>query len=161
MCRIRFFQEPCDGETFEEAVKRGKVGADVRDSAIARISTPSRVEETIRDAELIIEAVPEELGMKVQRFAIFAECAKPQAIFASNTSSLAISDFAVSMNRRDRCIGMHFFNPVPKMRLVEIIRTAHTSDATVATCCEVAWRMQKETVIVNEAPGLLPGGLMR
>lgn len=142
-------------ETFEEGVKRGKVDADARDSAVARICTSTKVEETIRDAELIIEAVPEELGMKVELFAIFAKCAKPQAIFASNTSALAISDFAVSTSRRDRCIGMHFFNPVPKMRLVEIVQNAHTSEATVATCCEVAWRMQKETVIVNEAPGFI------
>jgi 3-hydroxybutyryl-CoA dehydrogenase len=142
-------------ETFEEGVKRGKVEADIRDAALARISTCSRVDEAIRGAELIIEAVPEEFEMKLELFGMFSQCAKARAVFASNTSSLAISDFTRALSGRERCIGMHFFNPVPKMRLVEIIRTAHTSDETVATCCVVAQRMQKETVIVNEAPGFI------
>jgi 3-hydroxybutyryl-CoA dehydrogenase len=142
-------------EAFEEGVRRGKVGGDVRAVALGRISTGTVVEEAIREAELIIEAVPEELEMKLDLFAIFDKRAKPNAIFASNTSSLAISDFTGMMVGRGRCIGMHFFNPVPKMKLVEIIRTAHTSEETVAACRKVAQRMQKETVIVNEAPGFI------
>jgi 3-hydroxybutyryl-CoA dehydrogenase len=118
-------------------VKRGKVGA------------------SVRDAELIIEAVPEELKMKIELFTIFDKFSKPGAIFASNTSSLSISDFTDIVTARDRCIGMHFFNPVPKMRLVEIIRAQHTSDETAAACVAVAQRMQKETVIVTEAPGFI------
>jgi 3-hydroxybutyryl-CoA dehydrogenase len=113
------------------------------------------VDEAIRDAELIIEAVPEELEMKLELFTIFDKFAKPNAIFASNTSSLSISDFSDIVLHRDRCIGMHFFNPVPKMRLVEIVRTAYTSDETLATCCAVAQRMQKEFVVVREAPGFI------
>jgi 3-hydroxybutyryl-CoA dehydrogenase len=142
-------------EAFDEGVKRGKVEAAVRDAAIARIATCCAVDEAIRDAELIIEAVPEELEMKLEVFTIFDKCAKPKAIFASNTSSLSISDFTGVVIARDRCIGMHFFNPVPKMRLVEIVRTPLPSDETVATCVSVAHRMQKETVIVNEAPGFI------
>src|SRR5580704_6566108 len=141
--------------TFEEGVKRGKVDAAARDAALRRISTSHVVDEAIRDTELIIEAVPEELEMKLELFTIFDKFAKPNAIFASNTSSLSISDFSDIVLHRDRCIGMHFFNPVPKMRLVEIVRTAHTSDETLATCVEVARRMQKETVIVHEAPGFI------
>jgi len=93
--------------------------------------------------------------MKLELFTIFDKFAKPNAIFASNTSSLSISDFSDIVLHRDRCIGMHFFNPVPKMKLVEIIRTPHTSDETVAACVAVATRMGKETVIVNEAPGFI------
>jgi 3-hydroxybutyryl-CoA dehydrogenase len=140
---------------FDEGVQRGKVEQGVRDAALARISTSCAVEEAIRDAELLIEAVPEELEMKLELFTIFDKFAKPGAIFASNTSSLSISDFTDIVIARDRCIGMHFFNPVPKMRLVEIVRTLHTSDATLKTCIEVAQRMQKETVVVNEAPGFI------
>lgn len=142
-------------ETFEEGVKRGKVEPAVRDAALTRIVTCQAVDEAIRDAELIIEAVPEELEMKQEVFTIFDKFAKPNAIFASNTSSLSISEFTGSVVARERCIGMHFFNPVPKMRLVEIVRTPHTTDETVATCVAVAHRMHKEIVIVHEAPGFI------
>jgi 3-hydroxybutyryl-CoA dehydrogenase len=142
-------------DAFEEGVARGKVQPAERDAALELLSAAHSVDEAIRDAELIIEAVPEELEMKLELFTIFDKFAKPNAIFASNTSSLSISDFSDIVLHRDRCIGMHFFNPVPKMRLVEIVRTAHTSDETLATCVEVARRMQKETVIVHEAPGFI------
>jgi 3-hydroxybutyryl-CoA dehydrogenase len=142
-------------ESFEEGVKRGKVDSVARDAALSRISTSLVVNEAIRDADLIIEAVPEELEMKLELFTIFDKFAKPNAIFASNTSSLSISDFTDIVIARDRCIGMHFFNPVPKMRLVEIVRTPHTSDETTDRCVAVAHRMQKETVIIHEAPGFI------
>ncbi len=140
---------------FDEGVKREKVTASDRAAALARLSTSQSVDESIRDAELIIEAVPEELEMKLELFTIFDKFAKPGCIFASNTSSLSISDFSDIVLHRERCIGMHFFNPVPKMRLVEIVRTPFTSDETVETCREVSRRMGKETVIVHESPGFI------
>jgi 3-hydroxybutyryl-CoA dehydrogenase len=140
-------------ESLNEGVRRGRLEAAARDAALARITTSQVVDEAIRDAELIIEAVPEELEMKLELFTIFDKFAKPNAIFASNTSSLSISDFSDIVLHRERCIGMHFFNQVPKMKLVEIIRTPHTSDETVAACVAVATRMGKETVVVNEAHG--------
>jgi len=142
-------------QSFDEGVAKGKVEASVRDKALSLISTASNVEEAIRDADLIIEAVPEELEMKLELFTIFDKFAKTGTIFASNTSSLSITDFTDVTVSRDRCIGMHFFNPVPKMKLIELVRTPHTSDATVAACREVAGRMGKEVVIVNEAPGFI------
>ncbi len=107
-------------QSFEEGVARGKVEAGVRDRALSLISTASNVEDAIRDADLIIEAVPEELEMKLELFTIFDKFAKTGAIFASNTSSLSITDFT-----------------------------------DVTTCGEVARRMGKEVVIVNEAPGFI------
>jgi len=142
-------------QSFDEGVARGKVEAGLRDKALSLISTASKVEDAIRDADLIIEAVPEELEMKLELFTIFDKFAKTGAIFASNTSSLSITDFTDVTVSRDRCVGMHFFNPVPKMKLIELVRTPHTSDATVAACREVAGRMGKEVVIVNEAPGFI------
>ena len=142
-------------DAFEEGVRRGKVEPAAREAARALISTSRVVDEAIRDAELIIEAVPEELEMKLELFTLFDKFAKPKAIFASNTSSLSISDFTDIVTFPERCLGMHFFNPVPKMRLVEIVRTPQTSDETVATCEAVAHRMHKETVVVNEAPGFI------
>jgi len=142
-------------EAFEEGVKRGKLGAEARDNAVKRISTSGTVKEALRDADLVIEAVPEEAGMKRELFEALDKTGKEGAIFASNTSSLSISDFVGGVKARERCIGMHFFNPVPKMKLVEIVRTRFTSDETLATCVAVAHRMNKETVIVNEAPGFI------
>ena len=144
-------------ESLDEAVRGGRVEGDARDAALSRISTSQVVDEAIRDAELIIEAVPDELEMKLELFTIFDKFAKPNAIFVSNTSSLSISDFSDIVIHRERCIGMHFLNPVHKMNLVEIVRTTHTSDETVAAFVEVVARMGKETVVVNEAPGLSKG----
>ena len=93
--------------------------------ATARIPliTPlTTVQDAIRDADLIIEAVPEEMEMKMELFTIFDKFAKPGAIFASNTSSLSISDMSDLTVSRERCIGMHFFNPVPKMKLIELVK---------------------------------------
>jgi 3-hydroxybutyryl-CoA dehydrogenase len=142
-------------KAFNEGVTRGKVEVGVRDRALSLLRTAGDVETAIRDADLIIEAVPEELEMKLELFTIFDKFAKAGAIFASNTSSLSITDFTDVTVSRDRCVGMHFFNPVPKMKLIELVRTPYTSDETVAICREVARRMGKEVVLVNEAPGFI------
>jgi 3-hydroxybutyryl-CoA dehydrogenase len=142
-------------EALEEGVKPGKVDSSTREAALSRIGTASIVDEATRGAELIIEAVPEDLGMKAELFRSLEKCAKRDAIFASNTSSLSIAEFTAGLRAKERCIGMHFFNPVPKMRLVEVVRTVHTSEETVTTCVAVAHRMHKETVVVQEAPGFI------
>lgn len=142
-------------QSFEEGVARGKVERRHGDRALSLISTADKVEDAIRDAELIIEAVPEEMGMKMELFTIFDKFAKPGAIFASNTSSLSISDMSDATVAKERCIGMHFFNPVPKMRLIEIVCTPFTSEQTIATCREVGRRMGKEVVVVRESPGFI------
>jgi 3-hydroxybutyryl-CoA dehydrogenase len=140
---------------FAEGVARGKVDAAIRDRAANLITTANSVQDAIRDADLIIEAVPEEMEMKMELFTIFDKFSKPNAIFASNTSSLSISDMSELTVSRDRCVGMHFFNPVPKMKLVELVKTPFTSDDTVAACSKVAARMGKEVVLVNESPGFV------
>jgi 3-hydroxybutyryl-CoA dehydrogenase len=142
-------------DAFEEGVKREKLDSAARYAALSRITASQDVTEAIREADLIIEAAPEDLQIKRELFAKFDKFAKPGAIFASNTSSLAISEFTESLGSRDRCIGMHFFNPVPKMKLVEVVRTRHTSPETVDACVAVAARMGKETVVVQEAPGFV------
>jgi 3-hydroxybutyryl-CoA dehydrogenase len=93
--------------------------------------------------------------MKMELFTIFDKFAKPQAIFASNTSSLSISDMSDLTVSRERCIGMHFFNPVPKMKLIELVKTPLTSQSTVDICTEVGRRMGKEVVLVQESPGFI------
>jgi 3-hydroxybutyryl-CoA dehydrogenase len=142
-------------QAFAEGVARGKVDAAVRDRAVNLITTANSVQDAIRDADLIIEAVPEEMEMKMELFTIFDKFSKPNAIFASNTSSLSISDMSELTVCRERCVGMHFFNPVPKMKLIELVKTPFTSENTVASCSEVATRMGKEVVLVNESPGFV------
>jgi len=142
-------------QTLEDGIARGKVTPEQKETALANLSTSRSVEDVCRETDLLIEAVAEEMEVKLEIFTIFDKFARPGAILASNTSSLSITELAAITFRAEDCIGMHFFNPVPKMKLVEIVRTSHTSDETVAICCEVAARMQKETVIVHEAPGFI------
>ena len=142
-------------KSFEEGVARGKVDAKIRDRALSLIITANSVQDAIRDADLIIEAAPEEMEMKMELFTIFDKFAKPHAIFASNTSSLSISDMSDLTVSRERCIGMHFFNPVPKMKLIELVKTPLTSQNTVDVCTEVGRRMGKEVVLVQESPGFI------
>lgn len=139
----------------DEGVSRGKVDTASRTSALANLKTANKVEDSIREADLIIEAVPEEMEMKLELFTIFDKFAKPNAIFASNTSSLSITEMSDVTVCRDRCIGMHFFNPVPKMKLLELVTTPFTSEQTVAICREVGKRMGKEVVVVKDAPGFV------
>jgi 3-hydroxybutyryl-CoA dehydrogenase len=140
---------------FDEGVTRGKVTPEARDKALAQISTATRVEDACRTADLVIEAIPEEMESKLEIFTILDKFAKPGAIFASNTSSLSISDMAEITFRQENCIGMHFFNPVPKMKLLEIVRTPQTSEATLEACREAGVRMGKEVVVVRESPGFV------
>lgn len=142
-------------QAFDEGVARGKVTAEQKEKSIARITTSRSVQDACRQAELIIEAVPEEMETKLEIFTVLDKFAKPGAIFASNTSSLSITEMAAITLRAENCIGMHFFNPVPKMKLLEMVRGLETSEATIAACAEVGRRMGKEVVIVRESPGFI------
>lgn len=142
-------------KALEEGVSRGKVTGSQRDTALAGLSGARSVEEVCRQADLLIEAVPEEMELKLELFTLFDRFAKPNAILASNTSSLSVTELAAITSRAEDCIGMHFFNPVPKMKLLEIIRALETSEATVAACAEVGRRMGKEVVVVRESPGFV------
>jgi 3-hydroxybutyryl-CoA dehydrogenase len=142
-------------QAFDEGVKRGKLTAEDAISAVARVETVSSVEEVSRDADFLIEAVPEEMELKLELYTLFDKFAKPNAVLASNTSSLSIAEMAEMTYRPELCVGMHFFNPVPKMRLIEVVRAPKTSDETIATCREVGARMGKEVVVVKESPGFI------
>jgi 3-hydroxybutyryl-CoA dehydrogenase len=142
-------------KALDEGVSKGKVEPINRDAAMKRLTTASKAEDAIRDAELIIEAVPEEMEMKLELFTIFDKFAKANTIFASNTSSLSITEISDVTVYRERCIGMHFFNPVPKMKFIELVKTSFTSEETVATCREVGRCMGKEVVVVKDSPGFI------
>jgi len=142
-------------QTLEEGVQRGKVTPEERDAALGRITTVPTVEAACREADFLIEAVPEEMELKLELFTLFDKFARPQTVLASNTSSLSIAEMAEMTYRPELCVGMHFFNPVPKMRLIEIVRAPKTSDETIAACREVGARMGKEVVVVRESPGFI------
>jgi 3-hydroxybutyryl-CoA dehydrogenase len=142
-------------QNLEEGVARGKVTEEQRKIALANLTTSRSVEDLCREADLLIEAVPEEMEVKLEIFTIFDKFARPGAILASNTSSLSITELAAITFRAENCIGMHFFNPVPKMKLLEIVRALETSDATLQACAEVGRRMGKEVVVIRESPGFI------
>jgi 3-hydroxybutyryl-CoA dehydrogenase len=142
-------------QSFNEGVTRGKVEAGVRDAALKQISTAGSPEEAVREADLVIEAAPEDIKLKIELFTAFDKNTKPTAIFASNTTSLSITEMAAVTSRPDKCLGMHFFNPVPKMKLLEMVRALQTSEETIAACREVGQRMGKEVVLIRESPGFI------
>ena len=139
----------------EEGVARGKVTPEQKTKALANLTTSRSLEDLCREGDLLIEAVPEEMEVKLEIFTIFDKFAKPHAIMASNTSSLSITEMASITFRAENCIGMHFFNPVPKMKLLEIVRALETSEATLQACVEVGRRMGKEVVVIRESPGFV------
>lgn len=142
-------------QNLEEGVARGKVTEEQRKIGLANLTTSRSVEDLCREADLLIEAVPEEMEVKLEIFTIFDKFARPAAILASNTSSLSITELAAITFRAENCIGMHFFNPVPKMKLLEIVRALETSEATVQACAEAGSRMGKEVVVIRESPGFI------
>src|SRR5256884_1084979 len=142
-------------QSLDEGVQRGKLEAAAKDAALARIETSSSVENACREADFLIEAVPEEMELKLELFTLFDKFAKPKAILASNTSSLSVAEMAEMTYRPELCVGMHFFNPVPKMRLIEVVKAPKTSDETIAVCRKVGERMGKEVVVVKESPGFI------
>jgi len=142
-------------EDLDDGVARGKVAAGEAEAARGRVSPTASLDEAARAADFVIEAVPEQMALKLRVFARLDELSRPGVVLASNTSALSIAEIAAGTGHPDRVLGMHFFNPVPRMRLVEIVRALETSEAAVAATAEVARRMGKETVLVRESPGFL------
>lgn len=139
----------------DQAVKLGKVPEASAASAIEHIQFSSDFVGAVRDADLVIEAVPENLKAKIDIFGQLDKLTRPATILASNTSSLSITEIAAVTSRPQKCLGMHFFNPVHKMKLLEIVRALETNDETIQTAVEVGRRMNKETVVIRESPGFV------
>jgi len=139
----------------DKAVELGKVQKNDADAAFSRIEYAGSVEEAVRQADLVIEAVPEEIESKIEIFTLLDKVCKPHTILATNTSSLSVTEIASVTYRAKKCLGMHFFNPVHKMKLLEIVRALETDDETLAACVEVGKRMGKDVVVVKESPGFI------
>jgi 3-hydroxybutyryl-CoA dehydrogenase len=141
--------------SFRKAVEKAILTQDMVDQARARLKIFTDLPTAAGDADFIIEAVPEKSDLKIDLFRKLDAMTPPHAIFATNTSSLSVTEMAGATKRPGQVIGMHFFNPVPVMKLIEIIRGLETSEATIAATQEVAQMMKKETVLINESPGFI------
>jgi 3-hydroxybutyryl-CoA dehydrogenase len=139
----------------DKAVELNKVTAADAEAAFRRLAYAGSVEEAARQADLVIEAVPEEMESKIEIFTLLDKICRPTTILASNTSSLSVTEIASVTYRSKRCIGMHFFNPVHKMKLLEVVRALETDEDTLNTAVEVGRRMGKEVVVIKESPGFI------
>ena len=141
------------GKTLQGGVDRGKVTPEERDATLARIQTTIEVASAVEGADLVIEAVPENLELKRSVLAAADAAAPAEAILASNTSSLSIDAIAEATRRPERVLGMHFFNPVHRMKLVELVQGPRTEDSALAIPKLLAAGMGKTAIVVSDTPG--------
>jgi 3-hydroxybutyryl-CoA dehydrogenase len=137
----------------DKGVARGKVTAEAREAALGNLREASDVGAAAADADLVIEAVPERMEIKTSIFRELDRTAPAHAILATNTSSLSVSRIAEATGRADRVIGLHFFNPVHIMKLLEVVRGTETSEATLDASLGFARRIGKEPIVVTDTPG--------
>jgi 3-hydroxybutyryl-CoA dehydrogenase len=141
--------------TLDKGVSIGKVDRQAAEAAKGRLYPLRDLDTAVCDADLVIEAVPESIDLKASVFRAAEASAPEHALFASNTSGLSITELAAATTRPKRFAGMHFFNPVHAMRLIELVRGDETSDETIDLLATVGRNMGKEIVIVNESPGFV------
>lgn len=149
-------------KSLAKAVEKGKLEAERPAEILGRIKGVVKVEESaeVKDADLVIEAIAEVMDWKRSLYQALDRSCPSSALFASNTSSLSISELAAASGRPDRFLGLHFFNPAPAMQLVEVIAGAATSPETLATAMEFAASLGKTPVKVSEAPGFVVNRLL-
>ncbi len=138
-----------------KAVERDLISAEDEKHARQGLSTTDSLESAVAKSDFIIEAIPERIELKAELFSNLDRLCGRDTIFASNTSSLSITEMAAVVQQPARFIGMHFFNPVHKMKLVEIVRGLETSEKTIESTRAVASRMGKESVTIRESPGFI------
>ncbi|NUQ38878.1 MAG: 3-hydroxybutyryl-CoA dehydrogenase [Caldilineales bacterium] len=146
-------------KSFSKARERGKISAEEAEAAVARI-TGTTEPAGFTSADLVIEAVTEDLALKQRIFRRLDEVLRPEVIIASNTSSISIATLAAATKRPDKVLGMHFFNPVPVMQLLELVRGILTSDETLSTAQEIGQRLGKTTVVARDSPGFIVNRLL-
>ncbi len=141
------------GASLARRVSKGKLDEQEREAILSRVSPVGDVAEAAEDAKLIIEAVPEDMDLKVRVLATARDAAPAQAVLGSNTSSLSITELGGRLDAGQRTIGMHFFNPAPAMPLLELVKGMHTSATTVTRCQTLAARLGKASILVHDSPG--------
>ena len=141
-------------KNLEREVAKSKISADAKTAALGRIQ-PVVDRDKLSDCDFVVEAATERFDIKAQLFRDLDRICRPEIILSSNTSSISITKIAALTKRPAQVIGMHFFNPVPMMKLVEVIRGLETSDQTFATVRDLATKLDKTPVEVNDAPGFV------
>ncbi len=141
-------------KNLDREVAKAKLTAEQREQALARIATAT-AREALSSCDFVVEAASERFEIKSELFRDLDKLCRPEVILSSNTSSISITKLAAVTGRSDKVIGMHFFNPVPVMKLVEVIRGLATSDETFATVRDLALKLEKTPVEVNDAPGFV------
>jgi 3-hydroxybutyryl-CoA dehydrogenase len=145
--------------SLEKGIDKGKLTADARDAALGRLTTTTRLED-LAACDVVIEAVVEDLDVKNALWRELDGHCPPHTVFASNTSSLTIAAMAAASGRADRLVGLHFFNPVPLMRLVEVVRTITTSDATFHRALALVRQLGKQPVVARDSSGFVVNRLL-
>lgn len=145
--------------SLSRAVEKGKLAADERDGTLERIQTTTQL-EALGDVDVVIEAVTEDLDVKCELFRTLDAVCSPETIFASNTSSLTITEMAAATERPDRMVGLHFFNPVPVMKLVEVVRTIATDQAVYRRAYDFARSLGKEPIEAKDTSGFIVNRLL-
>ena len=143
------------GQIARKAVEIGKVTAPDADAMVARLTATTDLQSALQDADVVIEAAPERIDLKLRLFADIERLAPGGAVITTNTSALSVTEMAGSLANPRRVAGMHFFNPVHKMKLVEIVQALESAPETLAAVEQVARQMGKETVLVRESPGFI------
>ncbi|PKR81752.1 3-hydroxybutyryl-CoA dehydrogenase [Brumimicrobium salinarum] len=147
-------------KNLDRMVSKEKISADDKTSTLSRLSTFTSTEEGVKTADLIVEAATENEDLKYKIFEQLDKAAKPEAILATNTSSISITKIAAVTSRPEKVIGMHFMNPVPVMKLVEIIRGYSTSDEVTNLIMETSKSLKKTPVEVNDYPGFVANRIL-
>ncbi|MCP4288383.1 MAG: 3-hydroxybutyryl-CoA dehydrogenase [Gammaproteobacteria bacterium] len=146
-------------KSLDRMLKKGKITDDQKTEILARVRGVTELEE-MANVDLVVEAASENLDIKIKIFQTLDRVCKPEAVLASNTSSISLTRIARETSRPSRVIGMHFFNPVPMMKLVEVIRALQTDDEVYALIDETARRVGKTPVEVNDSPGFVSNRIL-
>ena len=141
--------------TMGKGVSSGKLSGPAAAAAHQRLSCARALKDAAGEADLVIEAVPEKIDLKIEIFGQLDRLAPESAVLASNTSSLSITEMAAATRRAPQVLDMHFFNPVHRMKLLEVVKALETGDEAIATACGVGAAMGKECVVVRESPGFV------
>ncbi|MBB2144736.1 3-hydroxybutyryl-CoA dehydrogenase [Pedobacter sp. LMG 31464] len=147
-------------KNLERQITKGTLTEEEKNTTLANITTITDLQAGVENADLIVEAATENIELKLKIFKDLDQFAKPEAILASNTSSISITQIASVTNRGDKVIGMHFMNPVPVMKLVEVIRGYATSDETTHQVMELSKKLDKTPVEVNDYPGFVANRIL-
>jgi 3-hydroxybutyryl-CoA dehydrogenase len=144
----------------DKAVELGKVSATDAEATLSRLEYAGSVDEAARQADLVIEAVPDEMESKIEIFTLLDKICRPGTILVSNTSSLSVTEIASVTYRPKKILGMRFLDPIQQMKRLEIVRALETDDDTLATAVAAGRRMGKEVVVITESPASSPAALM-